>query len=738
MRLSTGIPALLVAAALAGHATLPSRGVCAPPDSSQQIPPEQRVAPNSWLGVSGTQDNLPDPRYLHTCSLDPVRQRMVVFGGIGPTGSRNDVWVLPLGGPPAWTQLPVAGTPPIVRECHSAIYDPLRDRMVVFGGSNSNGRFNDVYELTFAGTPTWTKLTPAGTPPSVRNLHTAIYDPVRDRMIVFGGYSPPNFLNEVWVLNLSGTPVWSQLFPGGTAPSPRRQHSAIYDPVRDRMVICGGQGPGQAGDVWAVSLVGAPTWSPISTSGPSPLPNDSHSAIYDPAGDRMVVFGGVAPNLYRKDTWALSLASRQWTLLSSGVPPLDGREMHGAVLDQPRQRMVVFGGLGENGAHNDTWAFTLGAAQWVAISPGPPGAHPAFYAGVSGIPAELTLGQSMTITIPVLNNGIPGDDGRIAVGFPGLTDPADARWITSSSSGDSPGFRTFASGSALQRADCAPMIASYLVAEYADSDWQSGEINTLTLTVLPSATGTFSIQVRATLHTAGANPCDFTTDVPAGGAPGVDQPNFGVTVFTVTVRPPPPPGTPTAARFGHSAILDPLRDRMIVFGGDAGPASNETWALSLGDPSAWSLLVPSGTPPAARRGHTAIYDPVRDRMSVLGGADPTRFTDVWALSLGGAPAWTEITPAGAGPTARRDHGAIYDPVRDRMIVFGGSTTGGEVNDVWTLSLAGTPAWTPLAPLGSPPFERSLFGACYDPVRDRMLVFGGRGVTGGPNNDLWSL
>ena len=48
--------------------------------------------------------------------------------------------------------------------------------------------------LSLAGTPAWSALAPSGTPPSWRYMHSAIYDPVRDRMVVFGGSS----LNDVW------------------------------------------------------------------------------------------------------------------------------------------------------------------------------------------------------------------------------------------------------------------------------------------------------------------------------------------------------------------------------------------------------------------------------------------------------------------------------------------------------------------------------------------------------------
>jgi len=214
--------------------------------------------------ADGAWDSLPPTRRCaHSAIYDPVRDRMVVFGGAGDRGYLNDVWALSLAGTPAWTRLTPSGTPPGIRYAHSAIYDPVRDRVVVFGGSPGAGYFNDVWALSLAGTPAWTQLTPTGTPPSGRLCHSAIYDPVRDRMVVFGGreYWAP-LLDDVWALSLAGAPEWTQLTPTGTPPSARNRHSAVYDPVRDRMVVFGGATYGvNLNDVWALSLAGASAWT---------------------------------------------------------------------------------------------------------------------------------------------------------------------------------------------------------------------------------------------------------------------------------------------------------------------------------------------------------------------------------------------------------------------------------------------------------------------------------------------
>src|SRR6185436_15311058 len=120
--------------------------------------------------------------------------------------------------------------------------------------------------------------------------------------------------------------------------------------------------------------------------------------------------------------------------------------------------------------------------------------------------------------------------------------------------------------------------------------------------------------------------------------------------------------------------------------------------------------------------HTAIYDPVRDRMLVLGGTGVDNM--LWALGLSDPPAWTQLAIAGPNPPRLAWHTAVYDPAGDRMIVFGGDGGHGYLNDVWALTLSGTPAWTQLVPTGTPPGVRADHTAILDTPRNRMIVFGG--------------
>ncbi len=90
----------------------------------------------------------------------------------------------------------------------------------------------------------------------------------------------------------------------------------------------------------------------------------------------------------------------------------------------------------------------------------------------------------------------------------------------------------------------------------------------------------------------------------------------------------------------------------------------DVWAADLDrGPARWrQLCSPSscGPGPAARWGAHAVYDPVADRIVVFGGrrSDGTSFADVWALSLGAHPRWSPTRARGrrAGPALGRRRG----------------------------------------------------------------------------------
>ncbi|MGH2571233.1 MAG: Kelch repeat-containing protein, partial [bacterium] len=306
----------------------------------------------------------PSARYLHATVTDPVRGRLLVVGG-DDGALRNDVWALSFGASRSWSEIAVAGPAPSPRASHAAAYDPLRDRIVVFGGNDGSLR-NDVWALSLGGTPAWTQILPAGTPPSARERHTAVWDAGGDRLLVFGGHDG-NLRADVWELSFGGSPVWSELTPGGPSPTPRRAAAAIVDPIGGRWILFGGFDGAHRDDVWQASLAGPFAWAELSPAA-GPTGRSWHAVVRDASANRMIVFGGAEGSLQLPgDAWALALSGPPaWSDLAPNPGPPSGRMAHSAVVDEAGRRMIAFAGLGGT---DDAWSLSLDDGTWTRLEP---------------------------------------------------------------------------------------------------------------------------------------------------------------------------------------------------------------------------------------------------------------------------------------------------------------------------------------------------------------------------------
>ncbi len=118
-------------------------------------------------------------------------------------------------------------------------------------------------------------------------------------------------MNDVWILSNAngqgGSPTWIQILPTGGPPTQRAYPTAIYDPASNQMIVFGGCTGGNSSsrntvlnDTWCLKHAngfgGSPEWVQLQPVGPLPSGRNSHTAVYDPSSNRMTVFGGIANN----------------------------------------------------------------------------------------------------------------------------------------------------------------------------------------------------------------------------------------------------------------------------------------------------------------------------------------------------------------------------------------------------------------------------------------------------------
>jgi N-acetylneuraminic acid mutarotase len=337
----------------------------------------------------------PTPRGELAGVLDEAQGRIVVYGGneAAPESCMpryaiiDELWAFQLDCA-SWERLDSTGGPG-VRARHSVALDSQRGRMLLFGGRQRNAadtgwdNFADAWALDLAA-GTWEALGSSGTQPSPRSSATAVYDPGKDRLLVFGGNTSTSGLTltgvgDLYALDLA-TLAWSRIDAAG-APSPRLFHAATV--VGGEMIVYGGtpsfDGP-FLDDAHAFDLA-SDTWRLVAASGPG----ERFGAALLPAGDSALVVGGHDnTNLgNRNDVWALDVSSGTWQQLRPGdtlngaaagqcdFPPdftlpeenSPERRYAFATATSPTDAWIL-GGKTDCGNVNDVWQLSLPSASW--------------------------------------------------------------------------------------------------------------------------------------------------------------------------------------------------------------------------------------------------------------------------------------------------------------------------------------------------------------------------------------
>lgn len=381
--------------------------------------------PNPPAGQSQwqTQGSMSQGRWYPTTVMLPDGKAMTFSGNrfehvmaIGgtefpqdPTSmTRNDInrlgvtkageWIAAITPPPPptpWPQ-PVEG--------HVAMWHDATSSTVVFGGRTTGGDpLNAAGQLLFEASEIgynyrWQRITPQpeDTPPDPASRQSGVV--LNDNSIVFYGGLKRNSVasGEVWKLfrDVLNRWRWELLSPNVSDGSPgaRYAHAAAYDfdadavPVRNRLLVFGGLGPGAAttdDEVWALDFnFNPPKWTrPDLRGAQRPATRNGHSLVADPAvrlapsgsnEKRMVMFGGDGST---DPLWALWIAANgelQWEFRPASGPT--ARSRHSAVWETAHDRMVVYGGsVGTSTSTSETWAVNAALSSWTQLQSGPAG-----------------------------------------------------------------------------------------------------------------------------------------------------------------------------------------------------------------------------------------------------------------------------------------------------------------------------------------------------------------------------
>ena len=192
-------------------------------------------------------------------------------------------------------------------------YDSESDQVILFGGYNlKNGTYlNDTFSYNL-NTNSWKKMEPETSPPG-RNYQVMVYHPALDRVVMFGGSTPDNPLNDTWEYDFN-TDTW-EMVNVSNAPPDYYYGSMVYVSSLDRIIMFGGLSLSMLGatnDMWMFDHTNN-TWTELT---PEIVPSERawHAMAYDAAADKIVLFGGGPDKLaFTDETWVYDPQANMWT-----------------------------------------------------------------------------------------------------------------------------------------------------------------------------------------------------------------------------------------------------------------------------------------------------------------------------------------------------------------------------------------------------------------------------------------
>jgi hypothetical protein len=530
------------------------------------------------------------------------------------------------------------------RTGHAMVFDPIRQRCVMFGGATYRspiGRDSNFIEapnvtLEWDG-HAWHEIRSTRAP-SPRVDHAMCWDPTGSRVLLFGGIRNGGaILGDTWAWD--GTD-WTQLQPPN-APSPRWEVRMEQMPTRGRVVLFGGRtaSASAVADTWEWDGTNWTSRTPAS----SPAPRSHQSMTYDPVRDRIVLLGGwfsgsFVPNTWEWDglTWALRETGTMRARHSAGFLPWVGR-------------VVAFGGNTQGGPGSTATSELLAwnGASWTAL---PATTRP-----------EIRSAHAMACDT-VQNVLVAHGGSREMLTFDSV--PFGDQWVFDSRGWTFTGMPTGpvrrVRGAMAFHAPAGQMVlfggeAPGGLGVFADT-WirDTGQWRRIAPAFSPTGRVDASMAFDpstglTTLHSGRASTSSaFRNDTWAWDGTSWRE-------LQLAVRPP----------VGHHGLVtDHAAGRLVLFVSGTPQSTPHTWEFRSG---AWTPLAVGGVVPSARSGFAMEHDPVSSRTLLFGGWDTGgRVADTWAFD---GSSWSSLSTT-SRPSPGDGARMVFDPVRGRVRLFG--------------------------------------------------------------------
>jgi hypothetical protein len=312
----------------------------APPAAWRRLRPESR----------------PSAREDHTWTVDPEERVAYLFGGRDGSKVRGDLWVFDLAAD-GWRRLRPEGDGPKARFGHEAVWVDGLGLVVWAGQSGPTTFFDDLWAYDPAANA-WARLENRGARPLARYGSCAALGPDGRLWISHGFTEDGTRFADTRAYDFAAG-RWTDETPRGAAPVNRCLHGCWWTDD-GRLALYAGQTTGvQAlGDLWTLGDPGRDdgAWARVEGD----LPKDRNLYAFARHGESIVVFGGRGlGKAYHRDVFTIHATTAAiGRVRPEGTAPA-GRSGATLIDDPAGGRVVLFGGRTAKGGLADTWELSL-------------------------------------------------------------------------------------------------------------------------------------------------------------------------------------------------------------------------------------------------------------------------------------------------------------------------------------------------------------------------------------------
>lgn len=275
----------------------------------------------------------------------------------------------------------------------AAVIRLRRDRVQSVGGTLRVVTIGSTLPIKFRLTavsyaPAWSTLVTPTSAPAGGATYT---DHAPDHHAIFAMLRSADYQPfSIWRFDLA-TDTWT-LVPTTNVPLGKYRR-IVHDPVRHE-ILTYWDGLGQ---VWAVSETGG-AWYPVGSTS-----NDDRwyeaAAFWNPAADRITLFGGYGFFAWRNTLWAFDRTTNTWNLAAQGDPKPEPRFAMNQGLDETGQHLYIGGGQGHPSGSQaqgtivfeDLWRLDLQTNTWSRILPHDATVAPRYAAGLDAAAHQQAL-----------------------------------------------------------------------------------------------------------------------------------------------------------------------------------------------------------------------------------------------------------------------------------------------------------------------------------------------------------